>query len=128
MLASATACADQIEFAGYVRGDAKQRLLQSASIGALPSLRESFGGVLLEFQAHGLACVASDVGALPELAGNGETARLVPPGDPDALAKALGELMDQPELRRAMGAAGRRQAAEFTWPRVAERLERLYAS
>jgi glycosyltransferase involved in cell wall biosynthesis len=126
--ASAAACAERIEFPGYVRGTAKQELLQSASIGALPSLRESFGGVLLEFQANGLACVASDVGALPELAGNGETARLVSPGDPEALAKALGELMDDPELRRAMGAAGRRQAAEFTWPRVAERLERLYAS
>lgn len=119
-------CADRIELLGYVRGEAKRQLLESAAIGALPSSRESFGGAVLEFQAHGLACVAARVGAIPELADGGKAAKLVPAGDVAALAAALAELMDRPELRRELSAAARSFASGFAWPAIAERLERLY--
>ncbi len=52
---------------------------------------------------------------------DGESCLAVPPGDADALATALGRLLDDPELRAALGAAGReRVLARFTWERAAE--------
>ena len=72
---------ERVAFLGFVAGDEKERVLARAAIGAAPSQRESFGVALLEMQAHGLACVASDTGGLSELAAGGRAARQVPPGD-----------------------------------------------
>ncbi len=60
--------------------------------------------------AAGLPVVASAVGGIPEAVADGETGLLVPPNDPEALAGALGRLLADPELRRRLGAAGRRRA------------------
>src|SRR5206468_929976 len=58
---------------------------------------------------------------------DGRTGLLVPPGEPAALAAAVGSLLDRPELRHAMGAEGRRQVAErFRTAGLAERIENLY--
>lgn len=119
-------CSERIEFLGHVRGAAKRAVLERAAIGAMPSEAESMGGSLLEFQAFGLACVASDAGALPELAQHGEAAVLVPPRDTAALAGALAALMDDPERRRLLGDAGRRASRGFSWDAVAERTEAVY--
>jgi glycosyltransferase involved in cell wall biosynthesis len=72
--------------------------------------------------ATGTPLVATTGGAIPEVAGpDGETCLAVPPGDPGALASALGRLLDEPELRARIGAAGReRVLARFTWRRAAE--------
>jgi glycosyltransferase involved in cell wall biosynthesis len=61
--------------------------------------------------------VAPTGGALPEVVGNdGETGLLVAPNDPGALAAAIGRLLDDPELRARLGAAGReRVLTRFTW-------------
>jgi glycosyltransferase involved in cell wall biosynthesis len=119
-------CAARIEFLGPVSGEPKGRLLERAAIGVVPSRAENFPGSLLEFQAHGLACLASAVGGIPELALGGAAARLVPPGDPGALARALGELMDDEPERRRLAAAGRARSRDLAWPRMAERLEEVY--
>ena len=66
--------------------------------------------------AHGRPVVATAVGGLLDLVEDGVTGLLVPPRDPTALAAALGQLLADPEARRAMGAAGReRIAREFSW-------------
>lgn len=120
------ACAPRIAFLGWLEGEAKERVLARAAIGVLPSRRESFGGALLEMQARGLACVASDAGALRELADHGRAAQLVAPADADALAQALGALMDDERARRALAEAGRAHALRFAWSAIAERYEALY--
>lgn len=119
-------CADRIELPGWLEGEAKARALSRASIGAVPSERESFGGALLEMQAWGLACVAADAGGLAELADGGHAARLVPAGDVAALAAALASLMDDAPARDALAAAGRRHAAGYGWDAIAARTEALY--
>ena len=67
---------------------------------------------ILEAMAAGLPVVASAVGGIPEIVRDGETGLLVPPGDADALAAALGRLLDDDGLRRRLGAAGRERALD----------------
>ena len=68
--------------------------------------RDGLPNVLMEAQSQGLACLATDVSAIPELIRDGETGRLVPPGDADALAGALEQLIRDPARRQALGQAG----------------------
>jgi glycosyltransferase involved in cell wall biosynthesis len=124
--ARATRVRDRIRFLGWIEGDAKREALARAAIGALPSRRESFGGALLEMLASGLACVASDAGGIRDLADAGRAARLVPPGDTDALAAALAALMDDRGARLSLARAAREHAHRFDWRAVAERLEAVY--
>lgn len=93
----------------------------------VPSLGEGFGMVALEAMERGRAVVASAVGGLPEIVRDGETGLVVPPGDPGALAEALGRIVDDPARTAAMGRAGRvRALAEFAQSRCVERTAVLY--
>ena len=98
----------RVQLLGWIAGAEKERVLCRAAIGAAPSQRESFGGALFEMQAHGIACVASDMGGLAELADHSRAARLVPPRDVDELARELAALMDDAEARPAALRRGRR--------------------
>jgi glycosyltransferase involved in cell wall biosynthesis len=117
--------AERIELLGGVYGEAKQRLLGESAIGVVPSRAENLPGTLLEFQAHGLACIASDVGGIPELASEGAAA-LVPAGDPESLARKLAELMDDADLCSAMGRAAQTFAATLGWDTIGKEFERAY--
>lgn len=68
--------------------------------------RDGLPNVLLEAQSQRLACVATEVSGIPELIRDGETGRLVPERDPGALARALAELIADPEVRARLAAAG----------------------
>jgi len=92
-----------------------------AHVFCLPSLQEGFGIVYLEAMAAGLPVVAGDVAAAAEVVPPGEAGELVPPRDAEALAGALVRLLSDRPLRARMGAAGRRRAEGFAWPRVARR-------
>jgi|HubBroStandDraft_6_1064221.scaffolds.fasta_scaffold18569_4 glycosyltransferase involved in cell wall biosynthesis len=89
----------------------------SAQVAVVPSLYEGFSLPAIEAMACGVALVATTGGALPEVVGDdGVTGLLVPPDDPGALAGAIGRLLDDEELRRNLGAAGRQRVlGRFTW-------------
>jgi glycosyltransferase involved in cell wall biosynthesis len=87
-------------------------ILASSSIFVLSSRAEALPVSVLEAMAAGLPVVATRVGGVPELVVEGETGLLVPPGDPRALAAALQRLLDEPELRARLGAAGRARVEE----------------
>lgn len=101
-----------IEFLGVV--DDAAAFWRSCDIAAVPShtFVESFSMTTLEAMACGVAVVASRNGAIPELMLDGVTGTLVEPGAVDALAQALINYAQRPELRRAHGAAARARAVE----------------
>ena len=103
-------------------------LFASAEVACIPSLYEGFSLPAVEAMASGTPIVASRVGALPEVLGtDGACAELVPPADVDTLTGALGDLLDSPEQRRRLGAAGRARAVEvFSWEAVAAQTVRIY--
>jgi glycosyltransferase involved in cell wall biosynthesis len=78
-----------VRFFGRRTRDEVIEALDSARVLALPSRSEGMGRVILEAFARGRPVVASAVGGIPELVREPELGRLVPPEDPDALAKAL---------------------------------------
>ncbi|MDD9935094.1 MAG: glycosyltransferase family 4 protein [Myxococcales bacterium] len=119
---------DAIEFTGFVEDKDIARCYGEASVAVVPSLYEGFGFPAGEAMACEVPVVSSAGGALPEVVGtDGSCGLLVPPRNGKALAAAIGELLDAPERRAAMGAAGRRRVLEhFTWKRAAERTADVY--
>jgi glycosyltransferase involved in cell wall biosynthesis len=80
----------------------------------------------LECMAHGTPLVATDVGGLSELFESGETAELVPRGDPRALAEALERLLRDPTRRRTLAEAARAEIGQYALERVTARYAALY--
>ncbi len=85
-------------------------VLQSLDLFVLPTEEEALGTAFVEAMAAGLAVVGCRVGGVPEVVEEGRTGLLVPPGDPAALGEAIRSLLADGELRRRMGAAGRKAA------------------
>jgi glycosyltransferase involved in cell wall biosynthesis len=114
-----------VEWLGW-RTDVPAVIGQS-HIFCLPSYREGLPKSLLEAMAGGRAVVATDVPGCREAVEHGRTGLLVPPRDPDLLTLALKQLIDDPILRRSLGAAARSRAElEFSSERVIAETLALY--
>lgn len=101
--------------------------LAKASIFALSSRSEGFGMALLEALACGLPAVAFDCPVGPrEILAPGEDGLLVPPGDVKGLAEGISRFIEDEEMRRSFGAAGRKKAAAYGPDAVAGTWERLF--
>ncbi len=108
----------------FVNGISDAELVQvmgSAEVAVVPSLYEGFSLPTAELMACETPLVVSRAGAIPEVVGpDGECADLVTPGDVGELHEAIGRLLDDPERRARMGAAGRRRVLDtFSWHAVA---------
>jgi glycosyltransferase involved in cell wall biosynthesis len=102
-------------------------LLAEASLSVLPSLSEGLSNSLLESMAAGVPAIAARVGGNPEVIADEETGILVPPRDSAALAGAMTRLLENPELARRFGEAGRRRVEEhFSVERSVRETESLY--
>lgn len=105
-------------------------LLGTATVAVIPSRwAEAFGLAVVEAMAAGIPLVATAVGGIPELVDEGVTGLLVPPNDPEALARAINRLLHDPDTRATMGAAGRAEAhRRFAIGRVVDELFQLVHS
>ena len=119
---------ERCRFHGWLGQEATFELLRTADILVLPSHAEGQAMALLEAMAHGLAILATPVGAHLEAVTDGVSALLVPPGEVDALEAALLRLVDEPALRARLGRAARARYLEaFAIEAYARRLAELYA-
>ncbi len=119
--------ADRVEFDGY-RADPAPSLAR-AQIFVLSSRSEAFPRSVLEAMRAGLAVVASDVGGTGEALDNGVSGILVPRGDPETLAKALGGLIEDADRRRRLGTAARlAYEARFRLDAMVGRTVEIYES
>jgi phosphatidyl-myo-inositol alpha-mannosyltransferase len=129
----------ELEYAGLSAGDRarvhahgrvddheRHRLLRGADALCAPSLGgESFGLVLTEAMAEGVPVIATAIPGYREVLPE-DCGRLVPPGDHEALARALVEVLTDADLRRRMGAAGTQSVADFDWDAVSARVDEEY--
>lgn len=114
-----------IHFTGW-RQDVPE-ILAASDVFVMPSLGEHFGRVLVEAMAMGKPVVATDAGGTPEIVLDGETGLLVPPAEPEPLARAVLALLNDGARAQRLGAAGRRRAeARFSLARHAAAVEALY--
>ncbi|HEV2054703.1 MAG TPA: glycosyltransferase family 4 protein [Methylomirabilota bacterium] len=98
-----------------------------ADIFLFPSALEGFGLAVGEAMSCGLPVIASDEGALPELVAHGQGGFVCRGGDRAAFVEATLRLLDQPELRRRLGAFNRERVdRHFRWPRAARRVLDIY--
>ncbi len=109
-----------VRFTGALPDDQLAQLYRQADVFCLPSVQEGFGIVFLEAMACGLPVVATRSAAIPEVVPDRAAGLLVPPSDPPALAGALTELLQSPQLRAEYGQSGQEHVAQFDWPRVAD--------
>lgn len=127
---------DRVAFTGTVPFDEIPSLLAACDVCVSPHVPNPDGTTffgsptkLFEYLASGRAVVASELGQIGEIIEHGRNGWLVPPGDPDALARALVHLAYEPQLRAALGRAARSEVLhEYSWHahvgRILDRLAR----
>jgi len=112
-LAARLGVQEKVRFTGWLGGQELAGELADASIVVMPSVwPEPFGLVGIEGHSAGRPAVASAAGGIEDWLEHGVNGLAVAPGDPDALAAALGELLADPARQSEMGAAGRARVAD----------------
>ncbi|WP_407687784.1 glycosyltransferase family 4 protein [Mycobacterium sp. HUMS_1102779] len=116
-----------IRFLGLVDDAGKASAMRSADVYCAPNIGgESFGIVLVEAMAAGTAVVASDLHAFRRVLRDAELGRLVPVGDPGALADGLIAVLEDDALRQRYVAAGSEAVLGYDWSVVADQIMRVY--
>ncbi|MEA5153959.1 glycosyltransferase family 1 protein [Raineyella sp.] len=108
---------DRVELAGWVPADEIDRWYAEATLLVFPTLFEGFGLPVLEAMSAGCPVLCTDLPVLHEV--GGDAATYVDSRDPQALADAIVALLDDPQERARLSAAGIVRAAEFSWERTA---------
>lgn len=105
------------------------RFLRACDVFVFPSLYEGLGIALIEAMATGCVCVATNTGPIPEVVQHDKDGILVPPGEADAIARAVCSLLGDPMRRAELGTAAKQTAfSKFQPKEQAEQLTRVYES
>jgi len=113
----------RILFEGRVDHSRTQAFYHRAAVLVNPSLSESSGMSLVEAMMHRVPVVATRVGGMPYIVNHGQTGFLAEPANPKELARAICEILEDREMARRMGEAGRKRAVEkFSWQKSTELL------
>lgn len=118
---------DRVIFAGTASPEDLPRYYAGCDVYCSPALGgESLGIVLLEAMACGRPVVASNIPGYDETVRDGVEGLLVPPGDPESIARALIQVLTDRNLSRRLASAGIERAREYAWPRIARRTLDFY--
>jgi glycosyltransferase involved in cell wall biosynthesis len=115
---------EEVHFLGFVPEDELPLWYNAARLFVFPSLYEGFGLPVLEAMACGTPVITSTAASLPEV--GGKAAILVPPADTDRIAQEMQRVLDDPQVRKEMRAAGRIQASRFTWRGMTDQIVASY--
>lgn len=111
-----------VNIVGRVPRDEIHRFMSQARMFVLPTIHEAFGIVLVEALHTGLPIVSTTVGAVPEMVMHDVNGYLVQPGDVEALANALDQLLQNDELAVKFAEASYQHAPNFSWEAAAQTL------
>lgn len=125
-LAQELGVADRVRFTGRLDRDQMAALYRDADLMLNASRVDNMPNALLEALASGLVVVTSDVGGIPFIVRQRQTAMLVPPDDPQAMAKAAHEVLADASLHAALVAAGRDEVQRYRWSSVRAELLAAY--
>jgi glycosyltransferase involved in cell wall biosynthesis len=114
-------------FTGRLENEAMADLYREADLVLNPSLADNMPISLLEALATGVPIVSTNVGGIPFVVEDGRTALLVPPRDPEAMARAALRLIGDRALASRLRAAGLAAVKRYAWPNVREALLSVYA-
>ena len=118
---------DRIVLLGQVSEDDKIRVLHSVDVFCSPNTGgESFGIVTAEAMAAGVPVVASDIDAFRQVLHGGEAGELFATGDARDLARASGQLLDDPARQATLSAGALSAVAQYDWSVVARDVLRVY--
>lgn len=115
---------DKVILTGSIH-DASQ-YLKAFDIFVLPSVKEGFPYTILEAMAAGLPIVATDVGAIPEILENQKSGLIVPPANLEILAKALKNLLDNPQKTQELGKNAAETVKQFTLDKTIKKTKTVY--
>lgn len=117
---------DNVDFIGFIEGEEKDVLTCICDVFCMPSLYESFGIAILDAMQYGTAVVASDTGGIPEIIENGKNGLLCKPKDHVQLAESINALLEDKELNRRIGEAGKSSMHRFDVRRISEEYISIY--
>jgi glycosyltransferase involved in cell wall biosynthesis len=127
--------ADHVHLRGFVTAERLAEEYTEADIFVLPAVvdsrgdTEGLGVVLLEALAYERPVIASRAGGIPDIVIDGETGWLSDPGDSEVLARRILDVISDPDEARRVAAQGKRRAeARFSWERILEETDVVYAS
>jgi glycogen synthase len=117
---------DRVRFLGFFAHERLPAALAHADLLVLPSLYEELGTVLLEAMWAGLPIVASRTGGIPDVIEDGVNGLLVPPGEPEALARAIDRVLADRALAYRLREGARARGKDYDWEVLAGRVLQVY--
>lgn len=126
---------EHIEFLGPVKNQELPSVFRSGSLAVFPFVvtssgdQEGLGLVMIEALGCGCAVIASDLQAVKDVIIDGKTGKTVPPADPEELARAITELLDNPDLGNRLANEGRQWVLDrFDWSVATENYVEIFRS
>lgn len=116
----------QIRVQPVVSADAMPQLYAEHDVFLFPSLMEGLPSVVLEAMATGMPVITTETCGMPDIVEHEFNGLLIPPGDAEAIERAVEELSKSFELRRKLGTAARETMKRFSWQASARKLEALF--
>ncbi|TMT87017.1 glycosyltransferase family 1 protein [Haloterrigena sp. H1] len=116
---------EKVYFPGFIPENKKRIYYKAADVFCLPSAHESFGLVLLEAQLQGTPVVVSDLPCFQEIVNDGQDG-YISSRNPEAIAKSIGQILSDSELKAEMSKQASENAKKYSWSTIADQYIELY--